>query len=254
VANGGHAQQSGQPGWVWYPGQQGRSEELSYKGAPSLNFGDDPECLPTQVRIPDSAPAPAPRQPQVVRMPPAIPANGPASAAPAGSVHDSAPVVASDNAQPVAASRRRPLVALPTPVPTPVPSSIDAVRSAPVAVSPVVDPSRPLAVAEGVAPVPPSYHWVESPVRQKKHTFEFSGSAAKLSEGKSMILGPMDFAPIEPATETVLESSDATWYLFAVALVFMAATVALMFSSEITVGVNTIWSSLAAVFSSVPHV
>lgn len=239
--------ESGQAnGWVWYPSPShphpGSAEpELSYRGAPAPNFDD---MAPTRVRDPRTNP-PAAMEHQVVRLPPLIPANGPTCAPPAGSALSSAPTLA--NPQPLRRAARK--------VMAPVsPEPVQAVRSAPVAVSPVVEPSRPLPESNPapIAPLPP-FHWVK-PERQPNHTFEFSGTAVKLGEGKSMILGPMDWAPTphSEVDQTVLRSTgNASWILVCLALVFGAFAVAFMLSSEITVGVNAVWNTVATALSGV---
>jgi hypothetical protein len=198
----------------------------------------DDDMAPTRVRDPRTDPPPQMEHP-IVRMPPMIPANGPNDAAPAGAAPRATPTVAVE----ASPRRRRPVMA-------PIdPQTLAELQAAPVAVSPVVDPSRPLVEALPAVPSPPSFHWVERQTDggSVHHTFEFTGAAAKLNDGKSIMMDSIDFEPVVSPKESVLQTGNGTWFLLTFALVFVAASIAFLLSSEITVGVNTVWHMLQAI-------
>jgi hypothetical protein len=242
------ARAHGQNGWIWYGTASAKpgATALAYRGVvPTFDFEDEDPlgCAPTTVRAPR---AEAPGGHAVVRLPPAIPANGPASAAPAGPAMDPSDrrstVIASPGRRRRSASGSRPMRSSPDAAPTVDPSA------------PLLDPLALRAEAPAQVRHPRSFHWVQrDKLAPRRPTFEFSGTAAKLTEGKSIIIDGLDFELPPPPKETVLRMSDGSLFFLTFAVVLGAFMLAFALSSEITVGVHALVRNVSTMVAGLAH-
>jgi hypothetical protein len=90
------------------------------------------------------------------------------------------------------------------------------------------------------------YHWVRAIRRARATTtFEFTGTAAHLDPARSIVVESLDIEPIAPVQESVLETSNATWFMVTFTVVFLASLAALLLSTEITVAVHRLGQLVA---------